>query len=156
MYGSLHFDVDHSHGLRPRLAGWAVLRFWEVPAGSSTRGVYPRFQAETLSKRLFARRREVDHSRALHTPRPAERVVAVEQGSAKRAREMMAANTPIQTGAAEWATPAHKRLGVDAELGKDPLSATAELQSVAAGLQQALLLESVEDQHAQHARTMVV
>jgi hypothetical protein len=58
------------------------------------------FQEESLSKRLFVRRREVDQVRALRASRPTELEASVEQGNAQCTGKMMAANTPIQTGAA--------------------------------------------------------
>jgi len=155
VYGSLHFDVDHSHDSRPR-PGWKVLRFWEIPARSSTRAWPGTFQNKSLSKRIFARRRERDHARTLGTASPTKIEALGEQSSAQRAGEVMAANTPIEAGAAERATPADQAFGVDSDSGKESLPGPGELQSAVAGSQLASLLEAIENEHAQFAGKMVV
>ena len=111
---------------------------------------------KSLPKRLFARRGEVDHARALRASRPAELEASIEQGSAERAGKVVTAHTPVQTGATQRATSAHQRFDVNTDPGKESLPIAGELQSVAAGSQKTPLLEAIEDEHAQFAGKMVV
>src|SRR5450631_209181 len=136
--------------------GWTVWRFWEITGSSSTRGLAVAPRKKSLPKRALARSREVDHSRAFRAPRPAELEAPVEQRRAQRAGKMMAANAPIEAGAAHRPSPAHQRVAVDPHTGEDFPTLPGQLQALAAGSQQAPLLEAVEDEHAQLAGKMVV
>src|SRR6266550_6043479 len=111
---------------------------------------------KSLPERLFARRGEVDHARALRASRPAELEASIEQDSAERAGEVVTAHAPVQTGATQRATSAHQRFDVDTDPGKESLPVAGELQSVTAGSQKVPLLEAIEDKHAQFAGKMVV
>src|ERR1700676_4052656 len=103
------------------LPGSTVVRFWEIPPRSSTRGLAAPFRKESLPERLLARWREVDHTRALRPSRPAELEASIEQRSAQCAAKMMTAHTPIQTGATQGATSAHQYFDVDPDSGKESL-----------------------------------
>src|ERR1700694_5090304 len=107
----------HQSPVMTILSGRAVLRFWEIPSRSSTRGLGRTFQKESLPECLFSRRREVDHTRALRASRPAELEATIEQRSAQRAGKMMTAHTPTQTCATQRVTSAHQRFDVDPDPG---------------------------------------